>query len=52
MMFALNQLLTKKEKLHRCDIMPWNEFPIGITGKTLKRIFRERSEIVLQMLQA
>jgi acyl-coenzyme A synthetase/AMP-(fatty) acid ligase len=52
MMFALNQLLTKKEKLHRCDIMPWNEFPIGVTGKTLKRIFRERSEIILQKLQA
>ena len=40
----LNHLLDPSELLHRVDILPWNEFPIGITGKTLKRVFRERTE--------
>lgn len=40
----LNGLLSKEEWLHRLDILPWDEFPMGITGKTLKRIFRERTE--------
>jgi long-chain acyl-CoA synthetase len=42
-----NQLLDEKEKLCRCDIMEWSEFPIGVTGKTLKRAFRNRSEQIL-----
>ena len=44
----LNSLLTDDEQLHRMDILPWSEFPIGITGKTLKRKFRERSEPLMQ----
>jgi long-chain acyl-CoA synthetase len=40
----LNAALTAEEQLDRIEIMEWNEFPIGITGKTLKRIFRLRTE--------
>lgn len=40
----LNALLEPEERLHRLDILRWDEFPIGITGKTLKRVFRERTE--------
>ncbi len=39
-----NQLLPAEESLDRVDVIPWNEFPIGVTGKTLKRTFRERTE--------
>lgn len=42
----LNAMLDQGEQLGRVDIIPWDEFPIGITGKTLKRVFRERSEPV------
>lgn len=38
-----DQMLAPSERLHRLDILPWAEFPIGVTGKTLKRVFRERS---------
>lgn len=44
----LNLLLDEHEQLNRCDILSWDEFPIGVTGKTLKRAFRERSEEALQ----
>jgi long-chain acyl-CoA synthetase len=40
----LNAQLSPREQLHRVDIMRWEDFPVGITGKTLKRLFRERSE--------
>jgi acyl-coenzyme A synthetase/AMP-(fatty) acid ligase len=40
----LNATLTAEEQLQRVEIMDWNEFPIGITGKTLKRVFRLRTE--------
>ena len=40
----LNAGLAPAEALCRVDILPWSEFPIGITGKTLKRVFRERTE--------
>jgi acyl-coenzyme A synthetase/AMP-(fatty) acid ligase len=40
----LNQLLEPRERLVTLQVMPWSEFPIGITGKTLKRVFRERTE--------
>jgi acyl-CoA synthetase (AMP-forming)/AMP-acid ligase II len=40
----LNATLTAAEQLHRVEIMDWDEFPIGITGKTLKRVFRLRTE--------
>ena len=36
-------MLGEEEQLDRVDIIGWGEFPIGVTGKTLKRIFRERS---------
>lgn len=40
----LNALLEPEEKLQRIEILDWNDFPIGITGKTLKRVFRLRTE--------
>jgi len=39
----LNAMLDQEEQLERVDITGWHEFPFGVTGKTLKRIFRERS---------
>ncbi|WP_207430973.1 ANL family adenylate-forming protein [Sabulibacter ruber] len=44
LLHEFNQMLEEKEKLCRCEIMEWSEFPIGVTGKTLKRVFRNRSE--------
>jgi acyl-coenzyme A synthetase/AMP-(fatty) acid ligase len=40
----LNAMLSPAMQLTRVEILPWGEFPIGITGKTLKRVFRERTE--------
>jgi long-chain acyl-CoA synthetase len=40
----LNAKLTTEEQLQRVDIIDWKDFPIGITGKTLKRVFRLRTE--------
>ena len=40
----LNAMLSPQQQLTRVDVMDWSEFPIGITGKTLKRVFRERTE--------
>jgi long-chain acyl-CoA synthetase len=40
----LNAMLTREEQLQRIEIMDWNDFPVGITGKTLKRVFRLRTE--------
>jgi long-chain acyl-CoA synthetase len=40
----LNATLRAEEQLHWIEIMDWKEFPIGITGKTLKRVFRLRTE--------
>ena len=40
----LNTLLSEMEPLADVKIVEWNHFPIGITGKTLKRVFRERTE--------
>lgn len=42
----LNEGLAPDEQLCSCIIMPWSEFPIGVTGKTLKRVFREKSEVI------
>lgn len=42
----LNATLAAEERLDRIEIMDWNEFPIGITGKTLKREFRRRAELI------
>jgi long-chain acyl-CoA synthetase len=40
----LNAMLGQEEQLERVDVIGWDEFPIGVTGKTLKRVFRERTE--------
>ena len=40
----INETLTPASRLVRLEILPWSEFPIGVTGKTLKRVFRERTE--------
>ena len=40
----LNARLGTREQLTRLDVIEWSEFPIGLTGKTLKRVFRERTE--------
>ncbi|GEO07541.1 fatty-acid--CoA ligase [Segetibacter aerophilus] len=47
----LNQLLDSNEQLYNCDILRWQDFPIGVTGKTLKRVFRERSIEKLKLLR-
>lgn len=40
----LNQLLPPQEQLSDCMLLRWEDFPIGVTGKTLKRVFREGSK--------
>ena len=42
----LNAALPAHSPLATVRILPWREFPIGITGKTLKRVFRESTEPV------
>ncbi|CAO5245632.1 class I adenylate-forming enzyme family protein [Frankia sp. AgKG'84/4] len=42
----LNTLLHPAQRLCRVEILDWAKFPIGVTGKTLKRVFRERTELV------
>ena len=42
----LNARLGTREQLTRLDVLEWSEFLIGLTGKTLKRVFRERTEPV------
>ena len=44
LLHELNSLLTSKEQLEHCMIMDWSQFPIGVTGKTLKRVFRDKSK--------
>jgi hypothetical protein len=41
----LNRLLQPHERIDFLQILNWNAFPIGITGKTLKRVFREQTEL-------
>ena len=41
----LNARLTRREQLAALHVIPWSAFPIGITGKTLKRVFRDRTEV-------
>jgi hypothetical protein len=45
----LNALLPPHEQLAAVEILDWADFPIGITGKTLKRVFRERTEPLPQL---
>ena len=40
----LNSALAPGEQLASVEVVPWEAFPIGVTGKTLKRVFRERTE--------
>jgi 3-aminoavenalumate diazotase len=40
----LNAMLPPSMQLSLVEVLPWEMFPIGITGKTLKRVFRERTE--------
>jgi len=40
----LNRALEPAEQLIHVEIIPWQTFPIGVTGKTLKRVFRARAE--------
>ena len=40
----LNAMLPPATQLSFVEILPWESFPIGITGKTLKRVFREKTE--------
>ena len=40
----LNALLGEAEQLAHVEIIEWSDFPLGVTGKTLKRVFRERTE--------
>ena len=44
----LNAMLAPEQALDHIEILPWSEFPIGVTGKTLKRAFRDRSETRLR----
>jgi len=44
LLHELNLLLDDHQRLHRVEIMTWDDFPIGVTGKTLKRVLRERTE--------
>lgn len=41
---VLNELLMPSEQIYYCEIINWKDFPIGVTGKTLKRVFREQSQ--------
>jgi long-chain acyl-CoA synthetase len=40
----LNAMLTAEEQLQQVEVLDWKDFPVGVTGKTLKRVFRTRSE--------
>jgi long-chain acyl-CoA synthetase len=42
----LNERLPQGWQLCRLDLRDWSDFPMGVTGKTLKRIFRVASECV------
>ena len=38
----LNSVLGPAEQLAHVEVLPWEAFPLGVTGKTLKRVFRTR----------
>lgn len=44
----LNRQLEPEQQLAHLWILPWEDFPIGATGKTLKRRLRERYNAQLQ----
>jgi long-chain acyl-CoA synthetase len=43
LMLELNKQLPEKDQLVELKVTRWSEFPIGVTGKTLKRVFRADS---------
>ena len=45
---ALNQQLPEEQQLAHLWLIDWSEFPIGATGKTLKRRLREEYNNLLQ----
>ncbi|TDR79759.1 class I adenylate-forming enzyme family protein [Paludibacterium purpuratum] len=45
---AINRQMAPEQHLSHLWIIPWEEFPIGATGKTLKRHLRERYNAHLQ----
>ncbi|MCM4174141.1 hypothetical protein DHD32_21980 [Arenibacter sp. TNZ] len=47
----LNKDLASNQKLISLEIRPWLQFPFGVTGKTLKRTFRERSKEKVKQLE-
>ncbi|MFV8780963.1 class I adenylate-forming enzyme family protein [Microbulbifer sp. SA54] len=47
----LNQLLSQSQHLAHLWVIDWQAFPIGATGKTLKRQLRERYSDLLQAAQ-
>ncbi|WP_226647050.1 class I adenylate-forming enzyme family protein [Microbulbifer variabilis] len=48
---SLNALLPAEQQLVHLWLIDWQEFPIGATGKTLKRRLRERYNSLLQPSQ-
>lgn len=44
----LNRTLAPQEKLRHVWVIAWDDFPIGATGKTLKRQLREHYNAMLQ----
>ena len=40
----LGECVPPTTQLSLVEILRWETFPIGITGKTLKRVFREKTE--------
>ncbi|MGL6162691.1 class I adenylate-forming enzyme family protein [Microbulbifer sp.] len=49
---TLNALLPEEQQLAHLWLIDWAEFPIGATGKTLKRRLRERYNQLLQTQQS
>lgn len=44
LLVELNAILGTNEKLSSLKIIAYKDFPIGVTGKTLKRTFRDQTE--------
>lgn len=44
LMKELNDMLPGENQLSRLEVIPYGAFPLGVTGKTLKRTFRDRTE--------
>ncbi|RRN44525.1 long-chain fatty acid--CoA ligase [Lautropia dentalis] len=44
LMQELNAMLPHDSQLVHLDVIAYDEFPLGFTGKTLKRTFRDRTE--------